>query len=242
MLYAYCVTRTGTESPRNLTGLFDREVYAIEAGELSAFVSEVSEKHVAVSKHSVLTHQKVVGSVLDATTPLPFRFGTIVNEPDLSSYLGSRQNSLLEKLEAVDSCVEMSVKVIWQKSRADGRAATDPNEAVEASSVGTEFLRKKSAELVGSQHLIEEANELAAWLENYLGSSVRQVQMTVRPAERLVLAADCLVARVQLNEYESAVEAARAERPELHFLTSGPWAPYSFANIDLEFKSQFGVS
>jgi gas vesicle protein GvpL/GvpF len=242
MLYAYCVTRTGTESPRNLTGLFDREVYAIDTGELSAFVSEVSEKQVPVSKHCVLTHQKVVGSLLDAITPLPFRFGTIVNLPDLTSYLGSRQKFLLEKLAAVDNCVEMSVKVIWQKSPADGRAATDSNEVVKASSVGTEFLRKKSAELIGSQHLSEEANELAAWLKKYLGSSVRQVKMTVRPAERLVLAADCLVARVELNQYESAVEAARAERPELHFLTSGPWAPYSFANIELEFKSQFGVS
>jgi len=32
------------------------------------------------------------------------------------------------------------------------------------------------------------------------------------------------------------------ERPELHFLTSGPWPPYTFANIDLEFETQFGVS
>lgn len=242
MLYAYCVTRTGTESPRNLTGLFDQEVYAIEAGEVSAFVSNVAEKQVAVSKHSVLTHQKVVGSLLDATTPLPFRFGTVVNEPDLLSYLGSRQKSLLEKLAAVDSCVEMSIKVIWQKSPQDAPAKTDSIEAVKASSAGTEFLRKKSAELVGSQQSINEANELAAWLKSCLGSYVREVQTTIRPAERLVLAADCLVARIQLDQYESAVEVARAERPELHFLSSGPWAPYSFANLELEFKSQFGVS
>jgi hypothetical protein len=34
----------------------------------------------------------------------------------------------------------------------------------------------------------------------------------------------------------------RENRPELHFLFSGPWPPYSFANIELEFKSQIGVS
>ena len=35
---------------------------------------------------------------------------------------------------------------------------------------------------------------------------------------------------------------ARKTRPELHFLVSGPWPPYTFSNIELEFKSQFGVS
>jgi hypothetical protein len=38
------------------------------------------------------------------------------------------------------------------------------------------------------------------------------------------------------------LKLARGERAELRFLTSGPWPPYSFANIDLEFKTQFGVS
>jgi len=35
---------------------------------------------------------------------------------------------------------------------------------------------------------------------------------------------------------------ARDERPDLHFLLSGPWPPYSFANIELDVKTQFGVS
>jgi gas vesicle protein GvpL/GvpF len=51
-----------------------------------------------------------------------------------------------------------------------------------------------------------------------------------------------LVERDAVDEYRRLVDRARAERPELHFLLSGPWAPYSFANIDLEFKTQFGVS
>lgn len=241
-LYAYCITRTATQPSSTATGMFDRKTYAITAGELSALVSDVAEEAVVINKQSVLTHQKVVASLLDQTTPLPFRFGTVVRAEELTSYLESRRQALLEKLALVDGCVEMSIKIIWQKSALETRAKTDLAESVSGNSVGTEFLRKKSVELAGNQQLIERANDIAAWLQGCLGSAVRDIRLSVSPSRRLVLTADCLVPRVELDSYQSAVDAARSERPDLHFLTSGPWAPYSFVNIDLEFKSHFGVS
>jgi hypothetical protein len=70
----------------------------------------------------------------------------------------------------------------------------------------------------------------------------RDEHLTVRSSERLVLSAAHLVERVQLQHYREKVAEARENRPDLHFLTSGPWPPYSFANIELEFETQFGVS
>ena len=241
-LYAYCVTRTATHRPNGPTGMFDRKVYAITAGELSALVSDFGEEAVVINNESVLIHQRIVGSVLDQTTPLPFRFGTVISEAELIGYLVSRRNALLEKLVSVDGCVEMSIKIIWQKKLPGDHAKTDLTESMAGNSVGTAFLRKKSAELAGNQQLIEESNDIAAWLTGCLGSVVRDIRVSVSPSRRLVLAADCLVPRAGLDSYHSAVDGARSERQDLHFLISGPWAPYSFANIDLEFKSHFGVS
>jgi hypothetical protein len=48
--------------------------------------------------------------------------------------------------------------------------------------------------------------------------------------------------RINETDFRSELEGLRDERPELHFLVSGPWPPYTFANIDLEFETQFGVS
>jgi len=241
-LYAYCITRTATQPSSVATGLFDRRTYAITAGDLSALVSDVDEETVGLNKESVLTHQKVVGSLLDQTTPLPFRFGTVVGEAELKSYLESRRQALLEKLALVDGCVEMSIKIIWPKSALETRAKTDLADSLAGTQAGTEFLRKKAAELAGNEQVVQQADDIAAWLELRLGSTVRDIRMSVNPSQRLVLAGDWLVPRVALEAYQSAVDAARSERPDLHFLSSGPWAPYSFANIDLEFKSQFRVS
>ncbi len=74
---------------------------------------------VPVTRENALSHAAVVRSVLDRTTPLPFRFGTIVTEQQLRSYISSRKPALETKLALVRGCVEMSVKIIWERFRRD---------------------------------------------------------------------------------------------------------------------------
>jgi Gas vesicle synthesis protein GvpL/GvpF len=240
-LYAYCVVTNGAIES-DMAGLYERKVHSITSGNVTALVSEFDGDIVPVAKKNVLVHQDVVRKVLETKTPLPFRFGTLVTEAQLKSYLESRQEALLRKLEAVQGCVEMSVKVIWQKSvtRESTDFSKDQTESIEG--MGAAFLRKRREEIVGSQRLIEEANEIASWLRGLVEPVVRDAHFTVRPSDRLVLAADYLVEWPQLEPYRLTLQRARDERAHLHFLTSGPWPPYSFANIDLEFKTQFGVS
>jgi len=57
-----------------------------------------------------------------------------------------------------------------------------------------------------------------------------------------LFAAAHLVERSTVQAYREKVSEAVKRRPELHFLVSGPWPPYSFANIELEFLTQFGVT
>jgi len=71
---------------------------------------------------------------------------------------------------------------------------------------------------------------------------VKETCTETNATDKLILVAAHLVERAVVEQYRARVKTAREERPELHFLVSGPWPPYSFANIELEFKSQFGVS
>lgn len=236
-LYTYCLTTLDAKRPDEMVGAFGRTVYPVTSGGVTAFVSDVLEDSLAVNKENVVIHQNVVAAVLEQTTPLPFRFGTIVSEPALTSYLISRQEALLKKLELVEGCVEMSVKVIWQKPKTHEQPDINRTEGELQRGAGSDFLRMKRDEIVGSEQIIDEANQIGAWIKSQLDSLVREFRMTIRPSERLVVAADCLVERTGLDSYRAAAEKVRSERPDLHFLTSGPWAPYSFANINLEFKT-----
>jgi hypothetical protein len=107
---------------------------------------------------------------------------------------------------------------------------------------GTAFLMFKRQELRGNDRVEQEARELEAWLGAGLRDTVRQVQITIEPKQRLVLSASYLVERARLTDYRRELGRLQAERTNLHFLSSGPWPPYTFANIDLEFGARFGVS
>lgn len=240
-LYAYAIVNSSFQ-PDNTIGLSDQTVYSVATGSLGAIVSDFEGDAVSITKENVLTHQRVVTTVLEQTTPLPFRFGTLVTQQQLQSYLESRAVALTKNLEVVDGCVEMSIKIIWQDAPKEHSLANNLRVNRSGEGTGAAFLRSKSQQIKGDEELLERANTIGSWLKNYVMAEVRDARLEVTPSQRLVLAASCLVQRSRLDSYRAALERARQERPDLHFLTSGPWPPYTFANIDLEFKTHFGVS
>jgi hypothetical protein len=248
-LYVYFVSDDpGVQVPESVTGVGGSAVRLMKAEELLVGVSESDGAPVAITRDNVVAHERVVRSVFEHTTPLPFRFGNIVGEEQLRSYLRTHQSALQSRLLLLRDCVEMSVKVIWQTSNR-GNAETEAVPVTIDSSLdhpkggaGAAFLMAKRREILGDEMLADKATEIASWLKERLDSSICKEQISVRPRDKLVVSAAHLVARTSLQRYRSELNKARAERPELHFLISGPWPPYSFVNIDLEFETHFGVS
>lgn len=238
-LYAYGLTEGLDSLPQALNGINGAAVYIYKAGDFSLLVSAFSGETVPVNRENVLLHAAVVRSVLDRTTPLPFRFGTLVTDQQLENYVTSRREALQAKLKLVQGCVEMTVRIIWDREWNGGESSSNDDLQTKP---GTAFLKEKRRELLGSETRVEEAKRIAGWLEDRLGDAVRESRIETNATEKLLLSAAHLVERGAIDRYRTALKSAQHERPELHFLASGPWPPYSFANIDLEFKTQFGVS
>ncbi|HKR01234.1 MAG TPA: GvpL/GvpF family gas vesicle protein [Pyrinomonadaceae bacterium] len=238
-LYAYCLSDEITAGAlESVTGLAGAPPRLVRCGKIAAVVSEIDAGQATVTRENVLAHEKIIRRVLATTTPLPFRFGNVVGEKQLQSYLETQQDSLLAQLERVRGCVEMSVKVIW-----DPEAIRLENEGLDAGAEsappaslgsGTAFLLAKRREILGGEKLKERAAELAAWLSESLKGSVREERVSLQPAESLVLTAAHLIERVRLDEYRAALGRVRSSRRELHFLTSGAWPPYSFTSAGSE--------
>ena len=218
-------------------GISGAPVRLLKAQGFSVLVSDLDADVVQVTRENALAHAAVVRSILDRTTPLPFRFGTLVTEQQLVNYLSARKPALETKLAEVRGCVEMSVKIIRQPSAPEA----EPNENLNQGA-GTSFLAQKRREILGGEQTAAEAAKISTWLHDKVSGLLRDEQVTLRPTEKLVLAAAHLVERARVKKYRENMAEACQSRPELHFLLSGPWPPYSFANIELEFKTQFGVS
>jgi hypothetical protein len=234
--YAYCLSDEVTggmiEAVGGVGGAGEPRV--IEHGGIRAVVSHLEGEHVSLTRDNVFAHERVIGSVLRHTTPLPFRFGTVVSAARLETYVNSQREFLQAQLARVRGSVEMSVKVIWSVSAVKREALGDdakegaPEDKSSAAGQGTAFLAAKRRELLGDETLREEAEETARWLALRLDDAVRETDVRVRPMEALVVAAAHLVERGRLEDYQERLRAARLERDDLHFLTSGPWPPYSF--------------
>jgi gas vesicle protein GvpL/GvpF len=239
-LYVYCLAEGIEELQQQTLGISGAPVRLVNTENLSVLVSDLEADSVPATRENALAHASVVRSVLDHITPLPFRFGTIVTEQQLQGYLSARKRSLESKFESVRGCVEMGVKIIWENTAEQQPSTHDfrPGEQ----GIGTTFLAEKRSQMIGDEQRATAATEISTWLRENLSGLIRDEQVTIRPTERLVLSAAHLIERDKITQYRQRLAGTCQNRPELHFLLSGPWPPYSFANIDLEFKTQFGVS
>jgi hypothetical protein len=108
---------------------------------------------------------------------------------------------------------------------------------------GTAFLVEKRKKILGDEAGVAQKKQLSAWLHEKLGDLIKEEKISVVSSETVILAkADHLIERVDVQEYRTRMARAIEERPEVRFMVSGPWPPYSFANIELEFSRQFGVT
>lgn len=234
-LYAYCLVEEIVALDANTRGISGAAVRLLQLDDLAVLVSDFNSETIPVTRENALDHAAVVRSILDRATPLPFRFGTLVTEQQVRSYVSARKPVLQTRFAHVRGCVEMSVKIIRE-------VAADKVPVRDEITSGTSFLEEKRRQLLGNESKGTEATAISTWVHQQVAGLIRDEQLTVRPSEKLVLAAAYLVERDKIPQYKEKLAQARKSRPELHFLLSGPWPPYSFANIELEFKTLFGVS
>lgn len=238
-LYAYCLgDQITARMVESLAGVAGAGARLIQYGGIAVVVSEIEDERVAVSRENVLAHHRVVAHVLAETTPLPFRFGTVVSAARLQNYMETDRVSLLASLARVRGCVEMSVKIIWDVEKLRNEAAEQSTKVGAQSrdgnirmGSGAAFLAAKRRTMIGSEWLKKRAEEMAAWIAKHVGDAARESHVNVRPLDALVVQAAHLVERERLEIYRTRIRQAREERPDIHFLTSGAWPPYSFSDV-----------
>jgi hypothetical protein len=239
-LYAYCLSDDVTTSMvEDVAGVAGMRPRLLPCGEISAVVSDFEGERVGVEREHVFAHERVIQRVLQHVTPLPFRFGTLATGERLEGYVEANRAALIKGLDRVRDAVEMSVKIIWNAEDAlrpepkpveqGGAVAEDEPQAL---GKGAAYLAARRREILGDELLKVRAEELAAWLDERVAEAAIDHEVRVNPGESLVVRAAFLVGRARLHDYQEKVEKARHERADLRFLTSGPWPPYSFSNIN----------
>ncbi|HWP42721.1 MAG TPA: GvpL/GvpF family gas vesicle protein [Blastocatellia bacterium] len=231
-LYVYCLSDDlSAGAVEGVSGIGGARVGLYCCGAIKAVISEAGGERALLTRENVLAHDGVIRHALRETTPLPFRFGTIVTASELESYVEARRSSIESLLDRVRGAVEMGVKIIWDKEAARSAAEAQPCDEADGAGPGRAFLLAKRREMEAAEEIEKRAKDIAGWMENRLNSLVRETFVSIRPADALVIVAAHLVERSRIEQYRARLKSMRQERSDLRFLTSGAWPPYSFAHI-----------
>jgi hypothetical protein len=226
-LYAYCLCAGFDTFDNSVSGVSGAAIRVLKIEDVAVLVSDCEA--VPATQENMLAHAAVVRSVCARTTPVPFRFGTLATEQQFRSFITNNKIAIANKLAHLSGCVEMDLKTVWKSSN-PAPAMPDP-----PAGPGTEFLREKRRELLGDEPAAAQRAELSRLLGEELGDLVKEEKLSLGASEKAsATKVFHLVEASKIKAYREKVQKLREKRPELQLEVSGPWPPYSFANIELE--------
>jgi hypothetical protein len=217
-LYAYGLGRRGeTRLPEDLRGLADELVRVEVVAGIEAIVTEFRDKAAVPNRENILAHERVLDAALEHSTPLPFRFGTVISLEKLSQFIQSNEKSLNDDLQKVSGCVQMTARLLAKSSDEESRV-----EAGTIQNPGTQFLKERQAR----RRVMTEAAE---WFTEAMRNVAETATTSILSDHRQAMATIAhLVPRSKVEAYRNRFDEICQGRPDLGCLRSGPWPPYAF--------------
>lgn len=227
-LYLYAIVDRTEQDLPELAGLGEAPLRGIAVGDALAVVSGIGAGQVPLSRATLLRHEAVIEALMDGRAVLPARFGTTSDEARLSSALEGHAPALTSALARVRGRVELALRVI------DTRPAEAPAgrpRAAEAAD-GRAYMRALLAVEQREDHRRTASDKLIEQIAAELAPLAEAAVLTRPQRPRLLLKAAYLLPPERVAEMRERIGGLQRAYPELAFLATGPWPPYSFAELE----------
>jgi len=236
MHYVYCFVKGTKEDSLFPRGLGGKKVRLVSFGGIGAVMSEGSPDDVVGNAENVLVHQKVVDKALEISrSVIPCRFGVwVADEAGIIELLRKNYPRLATCLARLEGKVEVGIKAILSgRQSANGGRRSAVGGRLTA---GERYLLEKSEKYHGSEGLSEQARGLSQELHKATSpfwTAAKTEKKQVRQGVELGLF--YLIERDKLSSFKDVYErlCKRVETLHCKLLYTGPWPPYSFADVTL---------
>ncbi|WP_455360420.1 GvpL/GvpF family gas vesicle protein [Streptomyces sp. SYSU K21746] len=179
-------------------------------------------------------HQAVVAALTTLTCPLPLRLATVCRDDSgVRRLLDAGRERFAATLGRLDGRVEWGVKVYVDRDPAPSRQP-----APQAPATGRDYLRRRLQERQSREGDWARADALSNHLHAELGRHAeagrlhrpQNAEISGEPGVN-VLNAAYLVPRESCEAFVGHLERLNPQRPGIRVELTGPWAPYSFADV-----------
>lgn len=227
--YVYAILQRETPLPPGLTGFAGAPLTLLTYRDLTAVTSAIEGGPLRLTAEQVLQHESIVEAIRRAGPSLPVRFGTVLPHPwAVVRALEERYSTLAADLTRLGTAVELGLTILW--SGADEAVMQPPHENPFPATRGPggQYLRERLSERRRDEAQQERAADLFRQIDQVLSFHAREQQSTLLPTPRMLARAAYLLPPEAVPSFRQAFEELRHTHPDLHFLLSGPWPPYSF--------------
>lgn len=158
--YIYCVIDSSEEKDFGKIGIGGdggQRVHSVCYEDVAAVVSDSPIKKYSISRESILTHQKVMETLMKDYTMLPVKYGTVAGEKEgvdaaqriRSEVLKIRYEEIKDLLAKMENKTELGLKAIWIDMKKVFQEIVDENEKIKRmrkmifSGRGTRYQKQK---------------------------------------------------------------------------------------------------
>jgi hypothetical protein len=238
-LHVYGVVAATTPLPDGLRGRQEAPPRLVVHGGLAAVVSEI-DADARVRRDDLLSHARVLETLIEGSTVLPMRFGVIVgNDEEVAhNILEAGETGLMSLLKSFDGLVQLTVKAYHEedealkdllRQRPDIRRLRD-----QAASGPASYQSQLGLGEAIAVALDELAGADAALLNEELSGLAERIVVQEVSGRNQVLDAALLVkraARARTDEGIARLSRTLPDRLRLRYV--GPQPPYSFVDTEL---------
>lgn len=249
-VYAIC-ERVDETSLRSLTGVAGTPVTTVTSAGLTAVAEDVdlaefgeqalraNLEDMAWLDATARAHHAVIDALAGQTPPvMPMRLATVYSsEAGLKAMLGARSAEILDVLGRISERSEWGVKAFAPVGASHDAGAGAPS-ADRGAGSGAAYLRRRRDELSarrqGHRQALADAERVHDGLSAIAIASrlhAPQAPQLTGTQEPMLLNAAYLMDEPQGDAVRQAVASLAEECPAVRLELSGPWPPYSFAEL-----------
>jgi len=210
--WLYCVTRAGCEPPEGTAGIGGAGVFVVDDGEHALWASRLGDRSPR-SIDGVRCHNAVVmAAMAGGVTPVPLRFGQVVDAEELPAVLEAHRLEWRKRLDEFAGTLELGVRLDGGDYRVPSADAASGRQFMEA------LLRRR-----------REALEAVALVRRQVSAYVLREHLQLPERGRDFTGVAHLIRRERTEMYRRSLDELTACLPHFRLTISGPWPPYSFA-------------
>lgn len=260
LIYVYCVAQKEPNLPPHqyvrvgVYSIYHKGFYAV-ASKVSKneFSEENLKKNLSDMKWTeskVRDHIKVINQIMETSTVIPFKFGTIFKTEDsLKKMLEDYSQQIKDNIVKLDGNQEWSVKiycdfkVLNEKISQISEKIKQLDQEILSSSHGKAFLLKKKRDELVTDEVDKKIIECGQYcFEKLKDCTVSTVINKLLPREvtekenEMILNSAYLVSKEKVENFLDIVEDIKNKYNQsgFEFDCTGPWPPYNFTTVKEE--------